>query len=210
MTEGLDPGLPGGLPDENFLIQRMGMSDTVAVGARPFLATISASTLGAISRTTSIPMGVRTVLQEAVYYRGNNRYLIPRYWPVTQLLQVVAGAGAPLRIGSEFQVARGQAEVAITQPSVNPDLPGGETLTLAPGWWAPGTQFFVSYLAGMDTLPTDLLEVYVELAFLMWKEKDRVGLTRDRTDVGDIYFTRDLPKWAIRALRGYQRSVGFV
>jgi hypothetical protein len=199
-----DPGLPQTLPDEAFLIQRMGMSDNVAASARNFLATISATVLGLISKTCSIPMPSKTIMTEAVYYRGNVPYLLTNFWPVTSLLTVFPGSSqTPLRIGSELSVARGLADIAITGP-------GGETLTVPQNWWYPGTTFFVSYVAGMDALPADLLEVYVELSFLLWKEKDRVGLKKNKDDVGEIEFTRDLPPWALRAMRSYKRIYSFV
>jgi len=210
----LPSGLPdGALPDEDFLIERMGMSASIAASARPFLAMISATTLGAISRATSIPFGVRTVLLESVYYRGTNPYLIPRYWPVRQIITALPGGGAaPLRVGTEYQLARGMADIAITSPAPTDDseMMGGETLTVAQGCWAPGSQFFVSYMAGVTSLPPDMLEVYAELAFLMWKEKERVGLSQTKDKDAEIRFQRDLPPWALRALRGYQRIASIV
>lgn len=198
-----DPGIPTTLPDENFLIQRMGMSDNVAASARNFLATISTTVLALISRTCSIPMPSKTVMNEAVYFRGNIPRLVPAYWPVTALYTVFAGASATsLRVGSEMQLMRGLTGAAIAGR--------GETIAIAPGCWVPGTTFFVSYQAGMDGLPPDLLEVYVELAFLLWKEKDRVGLTQTKDDVGEIRFTRALPEWALRAMRSYRRVYSFV
>jgi hypothetical protein len=211
--DGLPSGLPTVLPNEDFLIERMGMSANVAASARPFLAMISATTLGLISRATSIPFGVRTVLSEAMYYRGTNPYLIPRFWPVRQVVSAFAGAStAALRPGTEYLLARGLCDIAITAPAATGDSEalGGETLTVAPDWWAPGLQFFVSYTAGIDSLPADMLEIYSECAFLMWKEKERVGLSQTKDKDGEIRFQRHLPPWALRSLRGYQRIVSIV
>jgi hypothetical protein len=207
---GLPSGLPTVLPDEDFLIERMGMSANVAASARPFLAMISATTLGEISRATSIPFGTKTVLSEAIYYRGVNPYLIPRFWPVQQILSAYAGGNAsPLRPGTEYQLARGLCDIAITAPG-DADTLGAETISVAPGWWAPGMQFFVSYTAGIDAFPADMLEIYSECAFLLWKEKERVGLSQTKDKDGEIRFQRNLPPWALRSLRGYQRITSIV
>jgi hypothetical protein len=191
------------LPDGSFLQQRMGMSGQLQSATEEILNTTATLALAQPAAAIDSPLPSRVFQFERVPWSGRLPEILPQFWPVNRIIQAtVGGSQQPVTIGTEQDLARGIAGLAISQPS-------GETIRVGYGYRAP-CDFFITYLAGRDVLPPDLLEVFVELGFLIWKEKDRVGLTIDKTDVGQITFTRELPVWAQRTLNSYRRMAIFV
>lgn len=201
-SEDLPAALPNDLPGAEFLLDRQGATDINRNNLRPIFATISALTLKTLTRQTDIPFPSCVFTGERVWYSAKVPYVLTRFWPVTQLMQAFVGASThPITIGSEQQLAQGRAQLAIAQPD-------GDRLRFR-GHSCPD-ELFVTYRGGMDKLPADLLEVFSELAFLMWKENTRIGMTSDKMKDAQINFTRQLPTWAQRTLNSYRRIGSFV
>jgi hypothetical protein len=199
MSEGLPPALPEGLPDEEFLLDRSGVTDQMRVSLRPYFATTSALALAQLSSTLSIPMPADTFTLEPCIYNGKIPYLVPQNQPVQRLLSAQIAGPRSLRIGSEWDMANGRADLAISGY-----VDAGRVVRVST-CLPQGTSVFLTYIAGFDTLPADLLEVYVELAFLMWKEKDRVGLKSNKLEQAQTDYIRTLPQWARRTMGKYKR-----
>lgn len=200
-NDDVQAALPKGLPGEEFLLNRMGATLDKRNDMRPVFATIAALTLQTISRQTEIRFPSAVIQSEKMYFAGKVPYVIPRNWPVKQILQGFDGASTQgLKIGTEQEIAQGRAQLAIGQD-------GG---TIAVGVGVCSRHLFVTYRAGMDELPPDLLEVFAELASLMWKENGRVGTKTDKFKDYQVNYTRDLPDWAQKTLNTYRRVAAIV
>lgn len=201
-SDDVQAAIPNQLPGESFLLDRMGASTDKRVSLRPVFATIAVLTLDSLSNQTEIPFPSAMFQAERVYYSGKVPYLVPQAWPVKQIVSAFAGASTQqLKIGSEQELARGNVQIAIAQPT-------GDRVRCNLGRCS--TEVFMTYRAGMDKLPPDLLEVFAELAFLMWKEDGRIGTTSDKFKDAEVRFTRKLPDWAKKTLGAYRRIASFV
>ena len=194
--ESEEPAVPENLPDVNFIMQRLQVEEAKATPFRKYYPTICFLTLGAMSRATGIPMPADYIRAERLEVTARVPWCLPLYHPVNAITKVIGATGQPYRIGTEQQLAMGQADIAIGQ--------GGDILRFGGGLW-PTTEIFVDYQAGFDVLPNDLLEVFTEFALLMGSEKDRVGKTDIKMQDAQVTLTRDLPPWCKRILDGYRR-----
>lgn len=200
-SDDVQAAFPKGLPGEEYLLNCQGASLDKRNDLRPVFARIAALALQTISRQTEIRFPSAVIQSEKMYFSGKVPYVIPRNWPVKQILQGYDGASTQgLRIGSEQEVVQGRAQLAIGQD-------GG---TIAIGAGVCSRYLFVTYRAGMDELPLDLLEVFAELGSLMWKESGRIGTTSDKFKDAEVRFTRSLPDWAQKTLNTYRRVAAFV
>lgn len=195
-TESVEPAVPDGLPDEEFILERLQLEDSKATAFRSYYPTICLLTLGAMTRATGVPMPADSFYGERLEVRGRVPWCVPLNHPVTAITKVVGPTNQALRVGTELQLAMGQADVAIGDR--------GDVIRYGGTIWPPYV-LFVDYQAGFDVLPNDLLEVFVELALLVGAEKDRVGKTEVKMRDAQVILTRDLPPWCKRILDGYRR-----
>lgn len=208
--------LPVGLPDEDWVLQRLGASDSqLTTGLREAYSTIAPLALSVITAATELSIPSADVTGERMDLSGKVDFLLPAKWPVTAITKAYFPSASsppsrPLRVASgsglaQVEIFNGKADVAIGED--------GEVISLSP-WLASaryeGIPVFVDYHAGLDVLPNDLLEVFTQLCFLIGKETTRAGMTKERVQFVETTFTRQLPDWARLAIGGYRRVQVYV
>ncbi len=191
--------IPSGLPDENYLIQRLGLTDVpLQTQMLPYLKALVPILYAELGKMIDAAIPSRTVYSEQIYVSGKLSYALTRFWPIATLQQVLLGGTIPVRPGSLLDLARGRCGCAISNNKSRIEL-GAAAMGSAPFY------LFVDYACGYDQLPNDLLEVFTQLAWLMWKEKGRVGESSMKVDIGMAVFTRKLPDWCRRTVNSYKR-----
>jgi hypothetical protein len=191
--------LPGSsLPDENYLVQRLGGLDPQkAQSMTDFFAQIVPICYQLLADELDSAIPSSTFYGERIVISGSLPRALPGTYPIISLNNVLLYGSSPLRVGRPVDIAIGNADVAISSD--------GGSILLGSWFCAPPFELYVDYAAGYDVLPNDLLEVFVEMASLIWKEKDRVGQTQMKIDVGTATYVRKLPQWCQNTIRRYRR-----
>jgi hypothetical protein len=190
-----------GLPDADYLMQRLGLVSSSLTGPmNQMFSDLVPILLDQLAKRIESIFPSKTFYSEQVYVSGKLNVVATRYWPVLSVQKCLLGGTVQMRVGSTpIQVAQSLADVSPSNDR--------QYLYLANFVGAP-CDLYVDYSAGMDVLPPDLLEVFVEMAALIWKEKDRIGQKDMKIGEGSVAgYTRELPKWCNITINNYRRMV---
>lgn len=191
---------PDNLAD--YVVARLGLPDDKADLAREFYTNLAPIILEQMSAATDIPFPSQTYTNECIRLSGRLDRAMPENWPLISLQSALLQGNVNLIIGSLIDVTIGRADIAIDQ--------GYRGFRINTRWVSGPTDVFVTYTAGYDILPPDLLEVFTEWAILVGKEKDRAGMDNVKIDLGLMKFIREVPKWCQATLWRYRRSEFYV
>lgn len=189
--------LPNGLD----LVQRLPIKDQQTCSLEQ-LNLIARGALDLITTLTEIPFnyGACTLpafTEESVPTKSYTTRCWPRFHPVQQITEA-KWIDSRLQVGSLADLIRGKAQIAI-------DDTRGAFRIDQPSMFDGMRGLFVSYTAGMTVLPNDLLEVFIHLGSLMWKEKDRVGLKTLSVGEATTAYEKELPPYLWTVVERYRR-----
>jgi len=165
----------------------------------PLLDRCAAAALEMVRGLTNLALPSTEITGECPFVSSYNTTIITDRWPVTSL-QRVLWAGQPVRLGTLADLFNDRADVAIAARGDGLEvaghiLQGGDRRGLLE----------VDYTAGYDTLPADLLEIWSQIAMLLWHETARSGIAEDKMGDATVKFTRELPPLITGALGRYRR-----
>ena len=173
--------------DADYVIARQGgTNNQLTAGMSAMFANIVPLVLFQLAGQVESKMPSCVIYDEPIYVSGKLSRVMSRFWPVLSIQKATLNGVSPMRTGKPLDVYTGKADIAIVE--------GGKYLQLANA--CEDSTIFLTYSAGYDSLPPDLLEVFFEWTMLVTKELDRIGQKDAKIE------TRC--RW--RASRGYCRT----
>lgn len=143
--------------------------------------------------TTAVPQFGPEILHRNTY----SPLGFPENRPIQSIVAAVDGSQT-LRIGTLQALMGGSADIAI-------DNAGKAVRLLSPARWDGPSYVAVTYTAGFAILPPDLYEVFCEIGLMLWKERERIGLSELTVDQGTTKYQKELPQLVLGVLERYGR-----
>ena len=187
---------PDNLAD--IVIDRLGTPTDQAQPKRDYFTNLAPQVLELMTGLIDVPFPSRWINQELVYFNDRNYRAYPDYYPIISLGSATQwGSTSPWKVGTLQALSQGQCDIAI-----GPKL---DCFRLNNNACFP-VEVFCTYQAGYDSLPSDLVNVFVELCLLIQQEQKRVGKTMEKIDVMQTTYTRKLSDQSQSELWRYRRA----
>lgn len=194
------PMFVSGMPNGMDILLRLPVKDQpgavmtqLNLVARSALATIT--TLSGVAFPAAGEVDAPTFGPETLHRNTYSPLAFPDHRPVQSIVSAVDGTQT-LIPGTVAELMQGTAGIAIDNR--------GKAVRLGrcASWDGP-SHTIITYTAGFATLPPDLYEVFCELSLLMWKEKDRIGLSELVVEQGTTRYAKELPAFIAGVLETY-------
>lgn len=159
------------------------------------LAAIGGSVQAACERFMGRALELATYTEA---YDGNDKSTIfLRHAPVKSVTTLTVN-GAAVTVGSLTAPTYPQATVII--------IPSGGLRYTDGNYFPAGVgNVIVTYVAGFDTMPEDIRQAVVSWSALLFKDRDRSGLSSEGVGGQSTSFTRDMPPFVRDVLVKWQR-----
>lgn len=180
-----------------------------AVTAAPLLDSIGAAVQSAIERYTSRTLDAITYIEA---YDGNDRPTLYLSHDPIQTVGAVSANGTALAVST---FVGGAASIYSTPPAYPPAEVvihrNRSALVRTSGltWPAGRSNIVITYAAGLDAgdgPPAALLQAGVEWIALLWKGRDRAGISSESAGGQTVTFTRDMPPFVKLIVNQFRRG----
>lgn len=132
------------------------------------------------------------------YHDGTDcETLTLREWPIISVTSVFEGGGTVSLVCGEDPYAATTPEIVIYKEE-------GKLVRPFSSFFGYRRFYKVVYVAGYATIPADLVDACLNVAALMLREKDRIGIAAKSSGQQQTQFIRSLPELTQRTLERYR------